>query len=187
MNNTNDILDEISKLQNDFYAKTPKNTLFKTKQKLECAAAVSNSLDISELAAKTFYIIPNTNRIFLDYTVFKLYANPNNYNYLVDWAVSLITQCISTYGCYDVHINLSSFTITACQKYKSIIELFMNECFQRDADAVVRLGNLYIYNIPSMFDSIIKLLNPFIPEMVKSKIIVYDKMQSPALIQQIFM
>jgi len=187
MNNTNQFLDEISKLQNDFYAKTSKNTLFKTKQKLECAAAVSDSMDINELTAKTFYIIPNTNRIFLDYTIFKLYANPNNYNYLVDWAVSLIMHCIHTHGSFDVHVNINTFTITACQKYKTIIEMFMDACFQTDSEAVLKLGHLYIYNIPSVFDSIIKFLNPFINDTVKPKIVVYDKTQSPALIQKLFM
>ena len=92
--------------------------LFKSSHKLNCATKVTETFDIMELIQKTIYIIPSTNKIFVDYLVYKLYANPSVYHSIVDYTISLFSQCISLYGNFECHIHLKSFTITSAHRYR---------------------------------------------------------------------
>ena len=68
------IMDQIEQFKKDFYQTNGKNTFFKKTQKQECANLISKTFDINEMIRKTVYVIPGTNQIFFDYTIFKLYA-----------------------------------------------------------------------------------------------------------------
>jgi hypothetical protein len=52
---------------------------------------------------------------------------------------------------------------------------FCNLCFQTQSNFSDRLTNMYIYNIPNMFDNIMALAAPFVDRSVQTKIITYNK------------
>lgn len=174
----NDLLKKIAELQGNYYSENQKNIFFKKSQKNDCAASISNTLDTQTLLANTVYLINNTNRIYFDYNVFKTYANENNYELIIDRIITLFDCCVENFDSYEFHFNVNSFTVSATERYKKVINLFLNKCFSSNTYYSNKLTTMYIYNIPSMFDQISRILNPFIDPIVRNKIILIDKQQS---------
>jgi hypothetical protein len=175
----------IEELTNQYYSDNKKNTFFKSSQKMECAMTVTNEIGIDALIQKTIYIIPNTNCVFMDYTVFKTYATPDNYNKIVGYILSLFDYCIANYGEYYAHVNLDSFTISAAERYKNLIECFLTNCMSSESQYSFKLKHMLIYNTPNTFNNISKLLMPFIDPLVRQKIMFYDKKCSGELITRL--
>jgi len=175
----------IEELTNQYYSDNKKNTFFKSSQKMECATTVTNEIGIDALIQKTIYIIPNTNCVFMDYTVFKTYATPDNYNKIVGYILSLFDYCIANYGEYYAHVNLDSFTISAAERYKNLIECFLTNCMSSESQYSFKLKHMLIYNTPNTFNNISKLLMPFIDPLVRQKIVFYDKKCSGELITKL--
>ena len=175
----------IEELTNQYYSDNKKNTFFKSSQKMECATTVTNEIGIDALIQKTIYIIPNTNCVFMDYTIFKTYATPDNYNKIVGYILSLFDYCIANYGEYYAHVNLDSFTISAAERYKNLIECFLTNCMSSESQYSFKLKHMLIYNTPNTFNNISKLLMPFIDPLVRQKIMFYDKKCSGELITKL--
>ena len=162
----------ITELQNEYYKNTTKSWFQKTAQKADCAVTVSQNIPLDLLFKETFYIIPNTNRVYIDYPLFKTFANPTVYGEIVKYVLGLFTKCIETYGTFETHVNLKSFTMTAAQRYREIIRLFCNECLNRDTTFSVHLDQFCIYHSPKMLDAISAIFSGFIDEQIRSKIII---------------
>jgi len=184
--NKDEVIDKAEQLKRDFYAKQNKNIFFKAKQKMELAAAVSSSINIEDLIQRTIYRIKDTNKVFMDYTVFKTYAHPSNYDSIVKYIMQLLSENIIMFGEFEVHINLDTFSVSAFQRYQTVIETYLNECMKQDTPLAEKLVKMSLYNIPSIMDNIQKLLAPFIYEEVKKKIDLNDKKKSKALLEILF-
>jgi hypothetical protein len=104
---------------------------------------------------------------------------------IVEYISEKINVCISIFGNYEVHANLDSFSVSACQRYKDVIQLFCNR-FMNNVDEYSKvLVVMYIYNTPNMFHQISAMLRPFINHTVMEKIILQDKTESMAIIKNI--
>ena len=184
---SSNLLQELDNFQNTYYSQNGgKNTVFKKSQKFDCASQISNNFDIQLLLNNTIYIITDTNKIFIDYTVFKLYGHPDNYKLIIDRLFSLFSETINNYGFYECHINLNTFTITAAERYKDIIEIFCNECLQNQPTKyALFLSNMHIYNSPSMIDYISKMFMKYIEPTVRTKINIHNKNDSDLKIKTI--
>jgi hypothetical protein len=180
-----EFMKKMNTLTNQYYAANKKNTFFKTRQKNECATNVLNTIGLDKLVTNTIYHIPNTNRIFLDYNVFKLYATPENYDAVVEYILAVFNKCIMEHGNFEAHIDLNTFTLSAAERYKIIITLFINKCMIVNSGYTKSISKMHIYNTTSTFQGIAKFLMPLIDPTVKSKISIYDKSVSPELISQI--
>lgn len=178
-------LENVQRLQNEYYQSSPKNAIFKKQQKTECAQQISNTININQLYSKTIFIIPNTNSIWVDYTIFKLYANPQNYHDIIKYLIYNITHIIGIYTTFSIHINLNTFTISSAERYRESINLFCSECMKLEVRFINCLSGMYIYNTPSLMDSISMFFAPLMPTEVKNKVIMYGKKESPRLIQQL--
>ena len=185
-NSQSELSKKIEALKNNFYSTTGKPVLFKNTIKKQCATMVSNEIGIDALLAHSIFILPNTNKIFFDYTRFKLYANPDNYILIVGFISDKIRACVHTYGTYEVHANLDTFSVSACHRYKEVIQLFCNYCISANSDYSNELMRMYIYNTPSMFQQISTILRPVIDVSILSKLVLYDKATSGAAIQGLF-
>ena len=181
MNNSN-LKNDLQKLQNEFYNNSNKNFFSKNKQKLDCAQNIGNQYDLLTLLNNTFINIPNTNKIFMDYTIFKLFANPSNYDNIISYLYQLIKYCIDTYGNYEVHVNLDTFTVSSCHRYKDILKMYCEMCLNNATEYNVKLVKVCLYNIPNVFDTISQLLNPFIDKIVISKMAKYNKVETKQLL-----
>ena len=180
-----DFMNKMAELQNDYYATNGKNTFFKKSQKVECANAVANAIDIQQLLRYTMFIVPNTNKVFFDYTVFKMYGNESNYKMVIDYVIALFCECTTTYGTYEAHVNLNTFTVSGCERHKNVIKLLMEECLRNETTFASVLTNFYIYYPPSALDTIHRITAPFIDPLVKSKIVVIPKGESEDRLKQL--
>lgn len=182
MNNSN-LKNNLQQLQNEFYNNSNKNFFFKNKQKLDCAQNIGSQYDLDTLLHNTFVVIPNTNKIFMEYTIFKLFANPTNYNNIISHLYTLIKHCIDNYGNYEVHVNLDTFSVSSCHRYKDILKMYCNMCLNNETEFNIKLVKVSLYNIPNVFDTISQILNPFIDKIVISKMVKYNKLETKQLLE----
>lgn len=179
IDNTNQMIDELIYLQDEFYNSSRKNIFFKKSQKLKCAQSIADSYNISDLINHTCYIIPGSrNKVFFDYRVFKLYATPENYRYVISQVMSLFDIAIENTGSYEFHINLIMFSATAAERYKNIIDMFCNECASSNTLYSELLTNFYAYNTPGMIDIVTTILKRWTPPIIQSKLVLYQKNES---------
>lgn len=164
------ITNQITELQTQFYAQNTKSTFFKNTQKLECAASITQSIQINDLFKHTVYRIPNTNQVYFDYTLFKTYGHPEIYDPLVDYILAIFSLCIQEYNCLEFHINLHTFTITAAQRYKELARIFCSKCLGKHTIVYSRLESLHIHNPPKMIDTFTNLLSGLIDDTIRSKV-----------------
>ena len=74
--------------------KIKKNVFQKKAQKYEVAKEITSRFDINMLLQKTAYIIPNTNKVFVNYQMFKQFAQPDNYELFVKYVQNLVAIII---------------------------------------------------------------------------------------------
>jgi len=178
---SSNILEELEKYKQSYYSENKKNLIFKKDQKMEVASKIASEFNVDELLKKTVFIIPGTNKMYVDYLVFKLYAHPTNYLRFVEYTQSLIPDCIRKYGTFECHVNLSTFTVSAAERYKEIVEIFNVVGLQNDTDYSIQLTHLYVYNTPSSIDHISKIIFRLIEPALRDKIVLYSKAESVLL------
>ena len=182
----NATINQIQRVQSDFYEQTPKNVFFKTDQKFKCAQTVSSQINIDQLIHHTTWIIPGTNKVFFDYLVFKTYACPANFYFVVDKIVALCADCSNTWGSFEFHLNMDTFSISAVERYKSAIVLFSEECMRRNTGFVQTNSGMYLYNIPRVMDQVARMLKPIIDPGIYAKFVLLDKKDSLERLRQLF-
>jgi len=173
LGNNEELLSEIEKRKQEFYSNNTKNTIFKNNQKIHCASEITQKFDIQVLLNNTSYIIPNTNIIYFDYTVFKQYACPENYNHIVTYMANITNHILGIYPTYEFHINLNTFSISAFDRYRPIIDYFLQNFQQIFSKNTL----LCIYNSPNIIGHIQRVLKPFVPNL-NGRIVYYSKEES---------
>jgi len=171
----NDIVNKIKEFQDDYYSKNKKNIFFKKNQKLECATQVCSAFPLEYLISQTLYIIPNTNKIFFDYVVFKLFANKDNYSQIVDSIFVLLKQSFETFDNFELYMNIDSFTVSAFERYKEVLIEFINKCVLYKTSFADNMKCLYLCNVPKTIDLIIKTFKPFMEKQVYNKLSFCDE------------
>jgi len=181
MENNTQLKSKIHEIKNTFYETSGKNVFFKKEQKFECAGTISKSIGLDEMINKTFYVLPNTNKVYADYSVFKLYATPDTFDYISTKLIDLLNT-VSLDGAYELHINLESFTISAYERYKQFITIYCNKCLSYESSQSISMSNMVIYNTPLFIDSISRILRPVMHPDVPNRITYYKKNESPLLL-----
>jgi hypothetical protein len=181
----NDFLEKLNEVKEQYYSTHSKNTFFKKSQKMECAKYISNLFDLNELIDKTVYVIPNTNTLYIDYTVFKHYANPDNYANLIEHIMNIFKYVIEYYSNYEVYVNLETFTVSSAERYKELIQTFCTKCLNDTIKYGDLLTKFHILNTPSVMELIIKIFKPFVNPVVMDKLIFYKKDESAEIIKQL--
>jgi len=186
------MLDLLNKMKSEYYTESKPNMFFKNTQKIQCAETISKNLELATLLGKTAYILQNNNKniIYIEYPLFKLFANPENYTAIVEHLINLILIFIANKATYEIHINLKGFTISAAERYKQVIQLFCNQCCSlsntSNISFVEDLTILKIYHTPSVMESISRMLSSLTDPTVKNKLVFCSKAESDGLMQQLF-
>ena len=172
---TDDLLARINNLRTE-YENEHKKGFFSSKQyKFDCANTVLKTIDLETLLNSTLTILPNSYHLFFDYTVFKTYAIPELYDTIMKYAFSKILYCINTYGTYEMHVNLNTFSVSAFHRYRPIIELYSHEITTNHQDFHEKIQTMHIYNVPSTIETISQLIGSMLPQNVIQKVVKYDK------------
>ena len=171
----NNIMETIHNLQNQYYNINSKNSFFKKKQKYECADLVTNQIGIDTMLTKCIFIFDNS-KIFIDYTIFKTFANPNNYHDLTLFLARTINDIIYKHKTFEIHINLDTLTISAVERYSAVITNFAEHGQNNNYDKY--LTKLELYNTPCFISTATNILNTFISPKVKNMVKFYKKSES---------
>jgi hypothetical protein len=183
---SDDLLKDIEDYKNTYYSENKKTFFFRKSQKMDCANKIANEFELSTLLSQTIFIIPNTNCVYLDYNIFKLYANPENYHSIVEHVIQLFEYCIINCGEFECHFNLNSFTITAAERYKYIIEMFCKECLKRETRYGHMLSKMYIYYSPGMIERFTTLFTHLIDPNIRNRFVIYSKDESEIKMKKLF-
>ena len=186
MEGAKEMMSEMESITNQYYSSNKKNMFFKNQQKMECAKTVTERVSLQYLLEKTAFQIPDTNIIYIDYTIFKYYANPDNYETAVAYILQLFAKCVREFNTLQIHLNLQSFTISAAERYKKVIEILCDRCFRDGTEYSRLLVKLSIYNTPTMIEHITRLFKPFIGPDVYSKIVMHKKDDSEQILEELF-
>jgi len=179
------LLEKMNEIQNKFYNDNSKNSFFKKSQKMDCAKEVCKTFDLNEMIAKTIYVIPDTNGIYMDYTIFKLYANPDNFDAIIIHIINTCRYLVTYYKSFEVFINLDSFTVSAAERYKGLIKKYCDNCLTENTDFATLMVKLNILNTPSVIEMIVKIIKPVIDKGVVEKVIFHKKNDSKDLVDTI--
>ena len=137
-----------------------------------------NPLDISKRVAIGVSIPFNSDSVFTStYTT----VDQTKYN-IINYLYKLIQYCIDQYGSYEVHVNLDTFSVSSCHRYKDILKMYCDVCLNNATDFNVKLIKVYLYNIPNVFESISQILNPFIDKIVISKMVKFNKIDTKQIL-----
>jgi hypothetical protein len=180
------IIEQLHQIQNQYYADNKKNIFMKKTQKLDCAAQTAKQFDTFTLFQCSTFNIPNTNKIFLDYTVFKLFANPSNYGELVGYLIDLVNSMILKHGVFEMHVNMDSFTVSAAERYVPLVRSFCSECLKDPSlTRIDKMSQLYVYNTPNLINNIAPIMLKVCDPAIRNKMTYYSKKESPALMQEV--
>lgn len=172
---------KIADTQKEFYEQNSKNRLFKNHQKLQCAKQVASNVNLQQLINLTYFHIPNTNNVYFNYMLFKTYATEDIKDILYSHFCNVVASVISMYGNFQMHCNLQSFTVSAAQRYYTMItsSIDSNDQFAQ------KMTHLYVYHTPSVIEQIVMLLKKSVAQFT-DRTIFYKKEESEAKIQQLF-
>ena len=179
------LLKDIETFKNTYYSENKKNVFFKKTQKNEVANQICNEFNVEDLIKTTVIIIPNTNRVYIDYTMFKIFANTENYKKIIEYVIMCFNICIQTFGNFECHLNLNTFTISAADRYKIAIDIFCHDCLKSETRYGRMLSKMYIYNSPGMIERFTSIFTHLIDPYVRDKFVLYNKDESEDLIKKL--
>ena len=179
------VISRLNEFKLNYYKNNSKKYLFKEKQKSELSTLIIANFDVDELLKASIRMLENTNKIYIDYTIFKLYANESIYNKIIDSIMNFFDVAISNYGNFECHINIDGFTITAAHRYQKLIGLFCDMCAKTNSTHKDKLVTFNVYHSPYIMDSIKKILDPYIHSEIKDKIRIISKQDSESKLKEL--
>lgn len=182
--NTDELLNQMENFKNNYYKTEGKNMFLKKAQKQNFAKKMSETFNLEEMIQRTVFIIPGTNKICFDYTVFKLYGCSDNYEKIMDYIIVLYDFILSKYPNFEADIMLDTFTVSSLERYKYAIHKFCNKCITSEYGKLISV--IHIYHTPSMIETISALLKPFVDPNVVQRVVLFSKEESPELIRKLF-
>jgi len=186
MSSFTDFENKVKEIQAEYYAETSKNRFFKKKQKQECAQHVAANIDINELLHYLVYIIPGTNRIFMDYMVLKTFANESVYKNIIDKFITLIDECIAKTGSYEFYFNIDTLTPSGFERYQGIFPLFYQVSDANGRSYSENMTKCEMLNAPTVIDIIIQIARPFMDKKTRDMIRIHNKEETKLIVANIF-
>lgn len=169
MASSNDILEKINSLKNDYYTENKKNTFFKNNQKFDCANTIVQQMNKMELFNSIIRI--DGNRLLVSYSMFKTIIHPDIYLDLIHFIFQQNDTILHTHAMYDVVVDLKGLTMTGVERYKGFISLLSDEGQRNGKNFLQKLQKITIINPPFMVANVGKILLPLMDKSVKEKII----------------
>jgi hypothetical protein len=86
---SDNLLNELERFKSTYYADNKKNSVFKAAQKTDLANRVCEQFGLTELFKRTSFIIPGTNKVYINYPTLKTFVNASNYEEFANYTQSL--------------------------------------------------------------------------------------------------
>uniref|UniRef100_A0A6C0F5D5 CRAL-TRIO domain-containing protein n=1 Tax=viral metagenome TaxID=1070528 RepID=A0A6C0F5D5_9ZZZZ len=159
---------EVDKSIGDFEINTRVHEFLKaTKLTSRSQVPVQVTNDLLE----SFCHITNTNKIILDYRIFKYIARPSTYDVLIKHISSKINLLLKSNPTFSVHICTKLLTISGADKHILFIYKLTESLNSSYPD---KLEKCYIYDAPFIFQKIIGMLSLIIDKKTLSKITIVN-------------
>jgi hypothetical protein len=184
-NSESSILKKMMETQNEYYNKNSKNSFFKKSQKMDCAKEICKQIDIYDMIANSIYVILNTNKIYIDYSMFKLYANPDNFDIIISHIINTCKYLITYHKNFEVFVNLEKFSVSAAERYKGFIQRYVSQCLNENTDFSTLMTKMNILNSPSVIELIVKVIKPIVDKNIVDKVFFYKKEESMNIIKNL--
>jgi len=178
------ILEDIAKLQQEYYLNNQKNVFFKKSQKNECASIIAAKIDANTLFSKTLFIMPEKKTIYFDYTVFKTYMTPELFDNFLEYEHNLTHEWVDTLDFYELHINIQTLSISAFERYRGFIDKVLQR-YPPISPTAIKMSKMYVYYTPNIIEQILNFLAPFIQHL-RDKIVFYSKADSADYLDILF-
>ena len=169
MDQEDDILRKINGAKQDFYQSNQKNMLFKNKQKFDCAASIMSNINEEEVFKNIIQI--ENDFLIMNYPVFKLVANPSNYEKMAHFVFKCTDEILLTNEIYNVRIITTGLTISAVERYKDFFKLVSDSGLKNGKGFLNKLDKIYIVDCPSFADYALKVIVPLIENSLFSKFV----------------
>lgn len=182
-NSSDDLLENIAKLQKDYYTKNQKNMFFKKSQKNDCANVISSQIDLQLLFQNTLFVLPHKPIIFFDYTVFKTYMFPEIFEAFLEYAYQSTHEWIQNMEQYELYVNISTFSVSALERYRKLIELVFQR-YPPTSIETIKMSKMRVFYTPNMIEQIMQIMSPFISHM-RDRMVFYSKSESAEILEQL--
>jgi hypothetical protein len=162
--NPEEFMSKAESIESMYYENNRRNVIFnKRSQKQEVAELVTKELSVDGCIQNAIYHAYNSSEetVVVNFRNLKLIAHPDIYSKLCEYGISLITHSIKKNGVYSIAINLDGLTMSAMERFRELIEVFFSLLPDDDGFAQC-IRFVTIYNSPSFFDSLYKLVRRFI-------------------------
>ena len=73
--------------------------------------------------------------------------------------------------CVELYINMNTFTITAANRYKELIQMFCEKALQTNSVYHTNLQTIYLYKYPAIIPVLSKLFSTFVDSNAREKVI----------------
>lgn len=107
------------------------------------------------------------NSIVIEYKYFKYFASIQTYDAITNYIDSQITNILTTYSNFTIHINMKSISISDVDKHRNYICYISKFFSEKYPDLLYRC---YIYNAPYIFEKIFTMIRIFIDKETQAKI-----------------
>lgn len=127
----------------------------------------NEAIKLAELLHNFCYISSNENDITLNFKSLKLINKQLSNDFLLEQLMTNIDLVLTKYNVFKFHINVKSISILDVDKNKEFIKkasIVLKERYP------LRLDVCYIYDAPSMFTNIFKLIFAFVDKETQKKI-----------------
>jgi len=173
---SNNLMNELEQFKSTYYSDNKKCSVFKAAQKHDLATKICSEFGQDELFKKAVYQIRDTNKVYINYPVFKMFVNPSNYNEFVLFNQTIFNHCIRVHGSFECHVNLDGLTITAVERHQRLVEIFCADPSERGGVEYTNyLTKVYIYNTPSIIDNIAILLKRLLDPDIMKRLVKYSR------------
>jgi len=166
--NDENLLDKMKNFKYEYYKTNSSNFLFKKKQKQQYAETICSQFDVPTMIANTIRVLPDSNTVLVDYELFKLFVNDNIYELFMDYTIQIFDYFFNNNISFNMQINTKGLTVSGIERYKGFINLFCMKTIEKNYSLFI--NEILLYNTPTMIDSIISIIKPFIEKSIYEKI-----------------
>ena len=167
---SDDIMNKINSLKNDYYSENKKNLIFKNGQKFDCANTIVQNMNKSDLFNCIIHI--EENNLVFNYTMFKTIIHPGIYIDLANYIFHINEQILVNYATYNVMVDIKGLTMTGVERYKDFITVVSLEGQKNKKNFLQKLGKVHIINPPFMIANISKIILPLLDKVIKDRIFI---------------
>lgn len=162
----------IQNIIQNYYQNNAKKRIFnKAQQKNEIAKIIQETIDLKKHIQNEIYIDKNNDQhIFISYPNIKDTMHKGTYDTISNVLDERLLNVVNKHNTFYLHIDIFSISVSSINRFKTLIDLFMNKKLPSEKDRIDYLVKCYIYNAPPTMQNISALLKPLIDPRFIEKI-----------------